>query len=624
MGKAVTERAQTQGPGGEAAERSRTTEADAQAGAVIVDEHRPGRQSAGPLLLSRHVLALQRTAGNAATALYFQRAKGPQAGRVLQRQLTEEQKQSWEEHKGPEYVKQLKQTAADWKAFRDKPGSYQDLPKTGPAFVKLADLLATGEKAYARHAANEIGAENVKYLSEMTGFVPGARLLVNVVPGLAYVDPAHSYTLKMDEAGFSGFLNKVPMVPVAGYVIEYSNAYGWHWTKHLTGGQLGWSVGVGVEKGKGVSAGGAADVTPQKGLKKIGRGPIPMPGTITVNSNAKATSVGYWGFLDVAGPALIVNGPSAKGTVRGWGVKKVTGGLISLTGSGGGPPGTLDFMNLESAISVAGTGPTGPERPSETIGDDKKGAELSLTLIEGALGVLVGGDQEISIPQLVPTPVPEEKVWRYQYHGFETGSAEVKIPPAEVRSIIDMIRFDVDEKKRSHDSIRPYLEEAGIKEDFKLDFYCEGYASRRWAGAATDADRQVKNQQLSTERAQNVTALLNEVFGPQHAYSFTGRGAAVWVPGDHSQVGEVVPESDKATVDAKLRAYEQRIRDRNRGDFTEDQIHAMVEEHRKSLEARNRKESDIQYARRVNITVTFRGHTITFAAGYQPAPTPVQ
>jgi hypothetical protein len=264
---------------------------------------------------ARVVHRLQRQLGNT----LVQRLLAGRSGPAVQRDLTDEQKKSWADNKGDAYVQELKAAVAEWKTFRSKPESFSDLPKAGSAPSGLAELLRTGDPAYRRYAADQLGGDAVKYLGEMAAFVPRFRLLTDVVPGIAYTDPAHKYRLTSDQ---SSFWNNVPFVPIAGYKIEYTNAFGWYWLKELTGGQLQWKVGVSKERGKGAKAGG---------------GLIPTPATISINTEATATAVPYWGYKNLAGLVKVANGPSVKGSFHGFGAKSVTGGIISLEGSGGRP-----------------------------------------------------------------------------------------------------------------------------------------------------------------------------------------------------------------------------------------------------------------------------------------------
>lgn len=590
---------------------------------VSSQQHRPAVNVpvAGPL--SRSLLdQLQRTVGNQAAARLLSgtgRQARPvpiaQQGPVVQRDLTEDQKKSWAEHDGPKIIQGLKVATDKWKAFRQSPDSYDNIPKAGQAPSQLAELLQTGERAYAQYAAEQLGPEAVKQLGEMAGFMPECRLLVGVVPGVAWVDPAHKYILKSAPDGVGSVLNKVPMIPVGSYTIEYSNAYGWTWTKELTGSQAQWKVGLSYERGRGPGGGGTGDSGEgRKGGENIGRGLIPMPATISINSQATGTSVAYWGYKDVAGLIQTANGPSVKGTYRGFGVKTATGGIITIRGSGGRPPGELTFMNIAHEVSLEPK-PTGPLRPS----DLKSDAAVSLTLVDTGVGVLVGGGQTVSIPVLKPRPVPEHKEWNYVLAGFETGDPNLPIPPGEIHPIMNLIKSDLADKQKNVDSIKPMLKEAGIEQDFNLFFTCEGFASRRWAGVHRDADRQQRNLDLSRQRAENVAAALGDTFGPKHQYSGVGKGGAILMAG--GRFGEAVAEADPAVVEAKVKEREERIRSRNRNDFTEEQIGQMVKEYRESLLRVNSPDSDVAMARRVNITVTWDGYNIQFGAGSPSEPT---
>jgi hypothetical protein len=188
--------------------------------------------------------------------------------------------------------------------------------------------------------------------------------------------------------------------------------------------------------------------------------------------------------------------------------------------------------------------------------------------------------------------------------------------------MMNLIKSDLSDKQTNVDSIKPMLKEAGIEQEFQLVFDCEGFASRVWTAATTDADRQQRNLDLSQRRAGNVVAMLGDTFGPQHQYNATGKGSGLVLSG--GPFGEAIPESDPALVDAKVKQREERIRARNQGEFTDQQIEEMLKEYRASTLLANRPNSDVPLARRVNITVTWSGYNIQFAAGAAGAQTPRQ
>jgi hypothetical protein len=579
----------------------------------------------------RLIASLQRSAGNNAVSRLITQRQERQHRPVVQRDLSDAQKKAWEDQNGPAHVAALKAVATTWSEWRSHPDSWDSIPDPGKAPSDLAELLRTSaDPELSKYAAEQLGSQAVKYLSEMTGFANKTRLLVGMVPGIAYVPPDHKYVLKQKGTEEST-LNSIPFVPIAEYTVEYTNAYGWNWKKQLTGGQMQWKVGVSIERPMGGKVGAK------------GAGLLPMPARIDVNSKATAESVGYWGYKDLAGFVKVANGPSVSfPVIAGSGFKAVSGGIISFEGSG--PPGALDFMNLQSDISVDVDLASSPieDYPGSPKDIPKQGKEfitpkigVTLNLLDAGGGVMVGGAQEVAIPELAPQAVPAEKIWRYIISGFETGSPDLPIPEGEIHPIIEMIKADVKEKQKSVESIKPYLIEAGVDEEFKLNFFSEGFASRKWAGAVDDADRQAKNMALSTERAQNVTSTLRNSFGDEHTYDFAGRGAAVWLPSPGSmgapspnpsaseRMGEVVPEQSKEEIDSKVRRREEELR-QSAGEFTEEQIQRMLEEFRKGLEQQNLPSSDVAFARRVNITVVWRGHSISWGAIASPMPVPVE
>jgi len=528
---------------------------------------------------------------------------------VIQRDLTEDQKQSWKDKKGDQLVSQIKASVEEWKKFRGKPEAFEQLPEAGKAPSQLAELLNFApEYQYIQYAAEQLGSDNIIYLSEMAAFISGVSSLIGLIPGLAYIEPDHKYKMTANQ---DSLWNSIPFIPINGIKIEYSNAFGWYWQKELTGSQLQWSVGIGYEKGKGISGGGAADSPwdskgkPKSGLKKP---LVPSPATISINTEATATSVGYWGYKDLAGFLKIANGPSIKGSFHGFGGKVVTGGIISIEGSGGGPPGPLDFMDVVSKIEVK---PATPAKAKEL----KQNLEISLTLVEEGFGVLVGGSEQVAIPELEPTPVPEEKIWRYVVSGFETGREDLDIPEGEVHPTIEMIRKDIDDKKKNVESITPYLKQTGIKQEFKLDFHMEGYASRLWTGAYNNDNlRQQKNLELSTRRAQNVTAMLYAAFGSEHTYSFEGKGSSVALPDQPNEsFDQVLPETNNEQIIDQMIRKEIETYKKQFPNMSPDEI-------RKIVSNRFGKISDTDWTRRVNITVIWRGYNIKWGANASPIP----
>ncbi|HET9981067.1 MAG TPA: DUF4157 domain-containing protein, partial [Ktedonobacterales bacterium] len=540
---------------------------------------------------------------------------------MIQRDLNDDQKKAWADGGGEKIIAQVRSAVEAWKLFRQKPEKYGEMPRQTSAASDLAELLRTLgmlSVAYGQYAAEQLGAESVAYLTEMAAFMPEYRILVGAIPGVAYVPPAHKYTMTLKHEGATpDSVN--PFISV-----EYTNAFNWHWTQTLVGMQAAWNVGISRDLKSGKVEGGMQD--PAWG-KKPGQENVLMPqiGLISINSNCVATPTGYWGYQDLGGPTLIANGPKLTGSFNGLGGKVMnTGGMISIMGLGGGPPGSLDFMNLEA--KVINLQLKTPENKSElnTSDDPTDKFKVSLTLLEVAGGAVVTfGDASVSIASLQPTPVPEEKVWRYVYSGFETGSAEAPIPDGEVKSVLDLMKEDISDKQRNVESIKPYLEQAGIRQDFKLDFYCEGYASRRWLGAGTDDQARLqKNQELSERRAQNVTAMLNGAFGPGHTYSSTGKGAAIDLPQPGKRFGELIAEvGNEVLIEQLIRERAEQYQ-KDRADLSPDEARKAAEQDRKSIETNLGKTSDNAFARRVNITVTWSGYNIQWGASTSAPPAP--
>lgn len=552
------------------------------------------RSEPAPRRATDTALQLQRAAGNRATAALL-------AGPVTaQRQHTEDLRTRWGEMRGQTAVDRALTAATDWRVFRSAPASHSGLPDSG-GLNELADIVGAMDAELRRYTADLIGSESLAMLSELTGFVPASRRLIGLLPRVAYVDPQHRYTMTTAASGKAGPVE----VPVSIIAVEYANAYGWHWRHELVGSTLSWGVGIsGSRKG------------PKASL-------LPEAAAISIGTQAKAKSVPYWGYDDLAGVILVANGPKVKISVMGMGGGLSTGGVITLRGGGGSPPGPLNFDNVSVTPSLSGVNVGSPGNWQNN--PFTEGLKLSLTLIQAGVGIVAGGSTVVATPEIEPVVVTDEQIWKYILGGFETGAADIPIPPDEVHPLVEMMADDLGDKQRNFESLRPYLEDAGAPADWRLSFFCEGYASRRWSGAATDAERQDRNLDLSLRRAQNVAAELRARFGPDHQYDATGRGGAFYEPDQDAhghQAADVVPEADE-TLERWVEREVEEFRAQIPHFFPEEQVEQMVADHRAALLKKNQPVSDLDMARRVNITVVWRGPTIRWGQLASPAPVPV-
>lgn len=526
----------------------------------------------------------------------------------IQRELNDEQKKLWDSNNGDQIVADIKSAAEAWKDWRKQPVTYEGMPKGESVNLSgLSELVRLNGAVFGQHAAQEIGGENIKYLNEMAAFVPKFNLLIGVVPGVSAVKANHKYEMRAIES------ENVMMKswPIGELEVIYSNAFGWHWTKMLKGSFMSVEVaiGVGAEREGGKTKKGA----------KAGLSPN-VPGQISINGKATAKHTAYWGLDDLPGPVLVVNGPSVKGVVAGFGKKASSGGLIQFTGTGGAPLSPLTFENFATEFTLDTETPKKP--------GDLKGAEISISIVEmgGGAAWSAGGDS-FAIPEPEPQAVMSEKTWKYNIGPFETGSSAL---PPDTQTYLDMIKQDVDAKKEQVDSQRDIYEQLGIDPSFKVDFLIEGYASRPWQTAGNDAQRKEKNKQLSQARADAVASQVNGMFADVlGGVSSVGRGAAVRLVETDIQVegGVVVKnkstekilseETDSAAIEAEIQ--------RRIAEYKRDFPTMSDAEIRKQVLASlgTSSEADDPFIRRVVVTAMWRGYEIQWGgASSTPAPTP--
>jgi hypothetical protein len=532
---------------------------------------------------------------------------GAAAARI-QRELNEEQKKVWDAQNGDQIIADIKSAAEAWKEWRKQPISYEGMPKGESVNLSgLSELVRLNGTVFGQHAAQEIGGENIKYLNEMAAFVPKFNLLIGVVPGVSAVKANHKYEMRAIES------ENVMMKswPIGQLEVIYSNAFGWSWTKMLKGSFMSVEVGFGYGAER-------EDGKTKKG-PKAGLG-FNIPGQISVNGKATAKHTAYWGLDDLVGAVHVVNGPSVKGVVAGFGKKAASGGLIQFVGSGGAPLSPLTFENFATEFTLDTETPKKP--------GDLKSAEISISILEqGGGAVWSAGGDSFAIPEPEPQAVMSEKVWKYNIGPFETGSSAL---PGDTQTYLDMIKQDVEAKKEEIEAQRDIYEQLEIDPSFKVDFLIEGYASRPWQTAGNDAQRKQKNLELSQARADAVASQVNGMFADVlGGITSVGRGAAIRIVEHDIRVegGEVVKnkttekiiseETDSEAIEAEIKKREEQYKK----DFpwmTDEEIKKQV---RRSIGTSS--EADDPFIRRVVVTAMWRGYEIQWGgANASPAPTP--
>ncbi|MAS32689.1 MAG: hypothetical protein CL610_01705 [Anaerolineaceae bacterium] len=519
----------------------------------------------------------------------------------IQRELNDEQRDLWNANDGDQIVSDIKAAAEAWKDWRKQPITYEGMPKGENVNLSgLSELVRLNGTVFGQHAAQEIGGENIKYLNEMAAFVPRFNLLIGVVPGVSAVKANHKYEMRAIES------ENVMMKswPVGQLEVIYSNAFGWSWTKMLKGSFMSVEVGFGfgAEKEKGGVKKG-----PKAGLG------FNIPGQISINGKAIAKHGAYWGLDDLVGAVHVVNGPSVKGVIAGFGKKAASGGGIQFVGNGA-PLSPLNFENFASEFTLDTETPKKP--------GDLKGAEISISIVEqGAGAVWSAGGDSFAIPEPEPQAQMSEKTWRYNIGPFETGSSAL---PGDTQTYLDMIKQDLDAKKEEIEAQRDIFEQLSIDPAFKVDFMIEGYASRPWQTAGNDAQRKEKNKELSQARADAVASQVNGMFAEVlGGITSVGRGAAVRIV-EHDirfEGGEMVrnkttekilsEETNSDAIEAEIRKREEQYKK----DFpwmTDEEIKQQV---RRSLGTSS--EADDPFIRRVVVTAMWRGYEIQWGGANQ-------
>ncbi|HEY9076523.1 MAG TPA: hypothetical protein VIO61_08275 [Anaerolineaceae bacterium] len=571
-----------------------------------------------------------------------QRFPSPRRTNVIQRALTEEEETFWKDREGQSIVLAIKRDVGAWQNFRQTPTSWGDRPDIssaagGTAPSSLASLYTDAAPNVKQHIVEQLGPGSFRYLSEMASFIEGYRLICGVIPGVTYKPAGHKYEMTQKDS----WTDKIPFYPVNTLQVKYSNAFGWSWTKELTGSTLKIAVEFSVSPER--TEGGK--VRPKMG----GGSAISLwPARIGIDTKAKAeSSAGYWGYEDLAGFIALVNGPSASARVSIYGGKiSGSGGVIKLAGGGGSPPGGLDFT-IDTVDVSAGEFKVSPEPSDSPIkredGKTKhtfKDVEAKITLLEEAGGYVAGGESSVSTPELTPTAVPESKTFKYTITGYETESADTPVSEAECAQVISQFKKDIEGEVINFNSIREYIIEAGVEPKYSIDVTIEGYASRRWAGAMNDATRREKNMELSAKRAMDVQRVLEPLLTAENVtFTAVGKGSALYLPvgggatrnpetgrmEEGLQGGIVIPEGDQEGIKKWREARRAQLRRLSEYNLlTPEQkleVDASIEEQlnleEKSL---NKPTSDTPGARVVGVIVKWNGYKIEWGA-QTPQPT---
>jgi hypothetical protein len=561
----------------------------------------------------RTLLALQRAAGNRA----LQRVLARDAGPLVQRELSAEQLQAWNvQASDATILAPLRAAAGLWEAKRGALRSYEDLLgvlQGGPDVRgALAQLEALGSPAFRSYAAQQLGGKTIRYLTEMASMrVPGVDGVDAQIPGVTRADPRHTYRLETHgEAVISKVLDVVK--------VTYSNALGLPgWSKVLRGKLIGISASVAFDVRRA-----------KKGKSKRLRGgaarPGPMPIQITGTAIAHQVPLGYWGMDNLDGAVLTARGPSGTFVVGASGTFS-TGGEIVLVGHGA--QGTLRFENFAGEAKLVY-----PTSVGAAVKAARTPPKISLTFAAVGAGVLVGwaGEETFESAPVLPQAVDDSAAWHAEITGYGTG--EHQSPSVNTERALAALQAQIGQRRAAFDRDRPELERLGENPEFKLDFLVTGHASRRWRGAgADDARRRRHNQDLSLRRAQDVTGVLYELFGPTHTYQAVGAGAvALDYPGDGSR--RIIPDEREDEIEAVRR------RELAREEFFDnpEQRARRHEEKARLLEADLGRASDPPGAHLVQVDATWRGKRVVWepavmsadpgpgaAAGPGPAPAPV-
>lgn len=565
----------------------------------------------------------------------------PSSSLPLQRVLKPDQEEAWKSANGDQAVAAVDGIVGKWKAFRAQPSSFEAISSMGSP-RPLVTLLEEYPQ-FRQHVAEKLRA-NVAYLQEMAGFLHTWRLLLDLVPGLGWKDPAHQYKMT---ASTNGTINKIGYLPLQQWTIAYSNAYGWAWSRDVVTAGIQWAISVSGQAGvagpnipdilegkdevkKKLKPGKSTSYPgkPSKPGQPGGNPAVPEFAEFSIQNAAVAKPVKYWGFDDLSGGAAIVNGPSASAKLSAVGSGlAATGGMLKLHGSNG----DLDFTEFKSAISGQ---PAGSAK-------DLANLEVKLTLASvGAVAMTTVGEASgITAPEVKKIATPQTRTFVYTLQAFPVEAAEREIPS----DMIAAIESDLSQLEDRVLEDQAGLRELGIEQDFKVTFTCDGFASRGWATAGNEATRKRKNVELSAKRAIYVSSILQEKFGDvADTFVAIGRGPALLAPQSAlgPRAGDVIAEDDTEGINRLVERYRLKwLDDAIRWEAstpsageekkTSDQLLVQSYEEalrfRESLMKSNPATSTAPGAQRVNITITWKGQLIEYgteAGGPGPAPTP--
>lgn len=478
----------------------------------------------------------------------------------LQRVLKPEQEQAWKSANGDQVVSAVEGLVGQWKAFRARPSSFEAIGSLGSP-RPLVTLLEENPQL-RQHVAEKLRA-SIVYLQEMAGFLHTWRLLLDLVPGLSWKDPKHQYKMT---ASANATVNKVGYLPVQQWTIAYSNAYGWSWTRDVVTAGIQWSISVSGQAGVAGPnipdiVGGKDDVKkkvkPGAGVSYPGQAPkkgqpganpaIPEFAEFNILNAAVAKPVKYWGFEDMSGGAAITNGPSFSVKLSAAGGKTGgTGGMLKLHGSNG----DLDFTEFKGDV----TGTLGAQTPGSAKDALNLEAKVSLVSV-GAVGMTTVGEASgVTAPEVKKIATAQTRTFVYTLQAFPVESAEREIPS----EMIDSMQSDLSQLEDRVLEDQAGLRELGIEQDFKVAFTCDGFASRGWATAGNEAMRKRKNVELSAKRAIYVSNALEGKFGDvADSFVAIGRGPALLAPQSAlgPRAGDVIAEDDTEGINRLVERY---------------------------------------------------------------------
>jgi hypothetical protein len=574
----------------------------------------PGLSASGALDI-RSLLSLQRLVGNAAVARLV---KLRSANAVLQRDPDDPDEVSgWKEVGGPDLIAALTQECAAWSSYRSEPTTNAAMPgkavagKVSAVAGKMIDLRNRDAALYFKvknHATALLGGLTPD-LIEMASFNAAFANIDDIFNGVAKKAPAHQYVLKVtqtydlasevvkpieeipqkaidrmpegaakklaEEAKKKaaeaakkglGILGKLKMSEV---VVNYSSGAfsNWAWRKDLY--VVGLTLTVSVTRKPDKTEGGIE------------------PGTMTVDFKGEAKAdpapVAFWGPEDIGGFVTVASaGAGAK--IPGASVEFTAAQVVRFAGSG--PGGALQFGEL---------------RGFATKQNFTRGAEVSISgSLGGGGGWAFGGEAISESGDYEAKAVQQEQVlFRGGMKDFVIGQ---DVPIGSVfEATAKLIRQRVDAKRDEARAFEAELKGLGIDEPFKCSFLIEGYASRAWKAAKSDAERIEKNRDLSERRAKEVATMLERMFPEPHDFHTVGKGPSVATGAEEGVRPTRVPEEGADALKQQLREK-----------YRREQPLWSDEEIEKAVEAVYGRTSEAGEYRAVDVTVVWSGHVVQY------------